>query len=219
MGGSSLWLIAPSDDHAFNKSLKELIGSTLPSDFPSVPKNNFIPHVTITSDIDPAKTYGSSSSSSPQEWLDNLSLPTEFQKEKNEVAIELEELESGEPFFKKITLRARKDANLLKLVSKCREQGCQVSENEANAWAEKEYLPHLSLFYGDVSLSDVKKKIPLIELQLGFEFGSLFDCCGGTLAMGARLVLVDTSQEIKDWTVMAERQLPWAMWKMARGLL
>ena len=217
MVGSSLWLIAPSDDHAFNKSLKELIGSTLPSDFPSAPKNNFIPHVTITSDIDPTKTYGSSSS--PQEWLDSLSLPTGFQKEKNEVSIELEELEPGEPFFKKITLRAKKDENLLLLAAKCREQGVLVSESEATAWAEKEYLPHLSLFYGDVSLGDVKKKIPLIELQLGFEFGSLFDCCGGTLAMGARLVLVDTSQEIKEWSVIAERWLPWAMWKMGRGLL
>jgi len=210
-----LWLIAPSDDHPFNKSLKELIGTTLPSDFPSAPKNNFIPHVTVTSDIDPAKTYGSS----PQEWLDNLSLPAEFKKEKNEVVIELEELESGEPFFKKVTLRARKDANLLKLASKCREQGVLVSESDSKAWAEDEYLPHLSLFYGDISMSDVKKRISMIELQLGFEFGSLFDCCGGTLAMGAKLALVDTSKEIKDWTVIAERHLPWAIWTMAKGLL
>jgi 2',3'-cyclic-nucleotide 3'-phosphodiesterase len=215
MGGSSLWLIAPSDDHAFNKSLKELIGTTLPSNFPNAPKTNFIPHVTVTSDIDPTKTY----KSSPQEWLDNLSLPTEFKKEKNEVVIELEELEPGEPFFKKITLRAKKDANLLKLASKCREQGVLVSESDAKAWAENEYLPHLSLFYGDVPMSDVRKRIPLIELQLGFEFGSLFDCCGGTLAMGAKLVLVDTSKEIKDWTVIAERNLPWAIWTMAKGLL
>jgi 2',3'-cyclic-nucleotide 3'-phosphodiesterase len=214
MPGSSLWLIAPSDDHAFNKSLKELIGSTLPSDFPHTPKNNFIPHVTVTSDIDPTKAY----KSSPQEWLDNLSLP-EFQKEKNEVVIELEQLEAGEPFFKKATLRARKDANLLKFASKCREQGLLLSESDAKAWAENEYLPHLSLFYGDIPRNEVQKKIPMIELQLGFEFGSLFDCCGGTLAMGAKLVLVDTSKEIKDWTVIAQRNCPWVMWTMAKGLL
>lgn len=214
MPGSSLWLIAPSDDHAFNKSLKELIGSTLPSDFPHTPKNNFIPHVTVTSDIDLTKTY----KSSPQEWLDNLSLP-EFQKEKNEVVIELEQLEAGEPFFKKATLRARKDANLLKFASKCREQGLLLSESGAKAWAENEYLPHLSLFYGDIPRNEVQKKIPMIELQLGFEFGSLFDCCGGTLAMGAKLVLVDTSKEIKDWTVIAQRNCPWVMWTMAKGLL
>jgi len=213
---SSLWLIAPKDDHPFNKSLKDLISSTLPSDFPHAPKNNFIPHVTVTSEIDPAKTY--EKSSSPQEWLDSLTLP-EFKKEKNEVVIELEELEAGEPFFKKVTLRAKKDANLIKFVSKCREQGLAVSESEGQKWAENEYLPHLSLFYGDIPKADVQKKIGLIELQLGFEFGSLFDCCGGTLAMGAKLVLVDTSKEIKDWTPIAQRDCPWVMWTMARGLL
>jgi 2',3'-cyclic-nucleotide 3'-phosphodiesterase len=214
MPGSSLWLIAPSDDHAFNKSLKDLIGSTLPSDFPDAPKATFIPHVTVTSDINPAKTY----ESSPQEWLDNLSLP-EFKKEKNEVVIELEQLDAGEQFFKKVTLRARKDGNLLKLASKCREQGLLLSESDAKAWADSDYLPHLSLFYGDIPKNEVQKKIPLIELQLGFEFGSLFDCCGGTLAMGAKLVLVDTSKEIKDWTVIAQRNCPWVIWTMARGLL
>lgn len=215
MPGSSLWLICPSDGNAFNRSLKDLISTTLPSDFPHAPKNNFIPHVTITSDIDPSRTYGNSS---PQEWLDSLTLPA-FKKEKDEVVIELEELEAGEAFFKKVTLRARKDGNLLKLASACREQALALSQSDAQAWAEKEYLPHLSLFYGDVPRADVQKKISLIELQLGFEIGSLFDCCGGTLAMGAKLVLVDTSQEVKDWTVIAERTCPWAIWTMAKGLL
>jgi 2',3'-cyclic-nucleotide 3'-phosphodiesterase len=213
---SSLWLIAPQDDNPFNKSLKDLIGSTIPSDFPHAPKNNFIPHVTITSEIDPGQTY--EKSSSPQEWLDNLDIPT-FQKEKNEVVIELEELEAGEPFFKKLTIRARKDANLLSLASKCREQGLGLSEDEAKKWAENEYLPHLSLFYGDIAKSDVQKKIGLIELQLGFEFGSLFDCCGGTLAMGAKLVLVDTSKDVAQWAPIAERSCPWVIWTMAKGLL
>ncbi|KAK5199551.1 Pre-mRNA-splicing factor cef1 [Exophiala xenobiotica] len=214
---SSLWLIAPSDDHAFNKCLKDLIGSTLPSDFPHAPKNNFIPHVTITSDIDPSKTYGST----PQEWLNSLTLP-EFKRESNEVIIELEELEAGDPFFKKVTLRAKKDANLVKLAAKCRQQGLglEVSdESEAQKWAENEYLPHLSLFYGDIPKDEVQKKIGLIELQLGFELGSLFDCCGGTLAMGAKLVLVDTSTAIEEWKPIAERECPWVMWRMARGLL
>ncbi|ETI19495.1 hypothetical protein G647_09329 [Cladophialophora carrionii CBS 160.54] len=213
---SSLWLIAPHDDHAFNKSLKDLIDTTLPSDFPHAAKNPFIPHVTVTSEIDPATTY--EKSSSPQEWLDGLILP-EFQKEKNEVVIELEQLEAGEPFFKKVTLRAKKDANLVKFASKCREQGLLLSESEAQKWAENEYLPHLSLFYGDIPKDEVQKKIGLIELQLGFEFGSLFDCCGGTLAMGAKLVLVDTSKEIKAWAPIAQRDCPWVIWTMSRGLL
>ncbi|KIW21068.1 hypothetical protein PV08_01647 [Exophiala spinifera] len=211
---SSLWLIAPSDEHAFNRSLKDLISSTLPSDFPHAPKNNFVPHVTITSDVDPAKTYGSS----PQEWLDSLALP-DFKRETDEVTIELEQLEAGEAFFKKVTIRARKDGNLVKLAAACRRQALAVSEGEAQKWAEHEYLPHLSLFYGDVPKDDVQKKLGLIELQLGFELGSLFDCCGGTLAMGAKLVLVDTSKPINEWKPMAVRECPWVMWRMAKGLV
>jgi 2',3'-cyclic-nucleotide 3'-phosphodiesterase len=135
------------------------------------------------------------------------------------VHVEFETLESSEHFFRKVTLSASKQANLVKLAAMCREQAVQISAQDAEEWAEKEFSPHLSLFYGDVPLTDVKKKIPMIELQLGFEFGSLFDCCGGTLAMGARLALVETGKEIKDWELIAERELPWVMWKMARGLL
>ncbi|KIV83757.1 hypothetical protein PV11_05752 [Exophiala sideris] len=213
---SSLWLIPPCADHPFNKSIQDLITNTLPSDFPHAPKNNFIPHVTITSDVDPATTYGSSSS--PQEWLDSLALP-EFKRESNEVIIELEELEAGEPFFKKVTLRAKKDANLVSLAAACRRQGVCISEDEASQWAEKDYLPHLSLFYGEILKDEVQKKIGLIELQLGFELGSLFDCCGGTLAMGAKLVLVDTGKSIDGWQPIAERECPWVMWRMAKGLV
>lgn len=215
MPGSSLWLIAPRGDHPFNQSLKDLITNTLPSDFPRAPKNTFIPHVTITSDIEPSKTYGDSS---PQKWLDGLKLP-EFKRESDEVVVELEELEAGEPFFKKVTLRAREDANLLKLAAACRRQGVVIDENEAQQWAETDYLPHLSLFYGDIPKDEVQKKLGLIELQLGFELGSLFDCCGGTLAMGGKLVLVDTSKPIEEWTPIAERECPWVMWRMARGLV
>ncbi|KAI1612606.1 2',3'-cyclic-nucleotide 3'-phosphodiesterase [Exophiala viscosa] len=211
---SSLWLIPPSADNPFNKSIQDLITNTLPSDFPHAPKNNFIPHVTITSDVDPAKTY----ESKPQEWLDSLTLP-EFKRESNEVIVELEELEAGEPFFKKVTLRAKKDDNLIKVAAACRRQGLSISEDEASQWAEKDYLPHLSLFYGDIPQDEVQKKIGLIELQLGFELGSLFDCCGGTLAMGGKLVLVDTGKSIEEWKPIAERECPWVMWRMAKGLV
>lgn len=217
MPGSSLWLIPPSDDNPFNKSLQELITDTLPSDFPDAPKHPFIPHVTISSDIEPAETYASSS---PQQWLDNLSLPHTLKKEVNEVIIELETLEAGEPFFKKCTLQAGKDTNLLHLAATCRQQCIpRLSEHQAQTWAETEYLPHLSLFYGDVPVAEVRRKLPMIETQLGFEIGSLFDCCGGSLAMGARLVLVDTAKDIEEWRVMAQRECPWVVWRMAKGLV
>jgi 2',3'-cyclic-nucleotide 3'-phosphodiesterase len=212
---SSLWLILPKEDHPFNKVLTELIVETLPSDFPRVPKNTFIPHVTITSDIDPEKTYASTSA---QQWLDNLRLP-DLKKEIDEATIELEAVEAGDPFFKKLTLRAKKDGNLVKLAAKCREQGVLISEAEAQKWAGDEYLPHLSLMYADMPKDEVQKKVGLIEMQLGWSFGSLFDCCGGTLCMGAKLVLVDTSKAIDQWRPIAEREVSWVRWTMARGLI
>ena len=195
--------------------MKELILDTIPTNFPKAPKHKFIPHITVTSDIDPAKTY----ESSPQEWLDKLELPEDMKKEFKEATIELEAVEAGEPFFKKVTIRAKKDANLVKLAAKCRRQGLQIPESEAQQWAEKEYLPHLSLLYADLPKDDVQKKVPMIELQIGWEFGGLFDCCGGTLCMGAKLVLVDTGKEVNDWNVIAERDVPWVRWTMARSLI
>lgn len=215
MPQSSLWLIPPQDDHPFNKSLKSLIGESIASDFPRVPKDQlgFLPHVTLTSDISP-ETYGTD----PQSWLDSLPLPTEFKKEHVEPDLNFETIETGNQFFRKLYLRAKKDENLLKLAIATR-QATGVDAEKARQWADSEFMPHLSLLYADIEEAEVKKKVALVELQLGWEFGSLFDCCGGTLAMGARLVLVDTSQEIKDWKVLASRECPWAKWTMARGLI
>lgn len=215
MPQSSLWLIPPQDNHPFNKSLKSLISETIQSDFPRVPNDqlSFPPHVTLTSDIAP-DAYGSD----PQSWLDNLSLPAEFKKERVEPDLNFETIETGSQFFKKLYLRARKDENLLKLAAATR-RATGADTDTAKKWAESEFMPHLSLLYADIAEADVKKKIGLVELQLGWEFGSLFDCCGGTLAMGARLVLVDTSNKIRDWKVLASRDCPWVKWTMARGLI
>lgn len=216
MPGSSLWLIVPQPEHPFNKSLNDLMHDTIKSDFSTYKLEKFTPHVTLTSDIEPS-TY---SSGSAQEWLDGLDLDLDFKKELNEVHIELELLEAGNSYFKKLYLRAGKDENLVKLAAKAREQtGKGISEDEARKWAENEYLPHLSLMYSDVGEDVVQKKLGLVELQLGWEFGSLFACCGGQLAGGAKIVLVDTSGEVAGWKVLAERQAPWVAWKIARGLI
>ena len=215
MPASSLWLIVPSQVHPFNKSLLDLIGDTYPSDFASYKTHKFIPHVTLTSDIT-SETY--EKSSSPQEWLDNLDLEHDFKKELNEVGVEFEVLESGDKFYKKLYLRAGKDANLLRLAAKCREQ-TGASEEDAKKWAEDEYAPHLSLMYSEVGKDVVDKKMNLIELQLGWEFGSLFACCGGMLCGGAHIALVDTSGEVDQWKILAERKAPWVTWKIARGLI
>lgn len=218
MPGASLWLIAPKEDHPFNKSLTDLITSTIPSNFTSTKLPHFTPHITLTSNIDPSKTY--SSASSPQAWLDELNIDDlGFKKEFTEVLVELEELEIGDPYFKKLFLRAKKEDNLLKLAARCREIGTGVSDGDAKTWADSEYEPHVSLMYADLKRADVQKRFGLMELQLGFEFGSLFACCGGQLASGAKLALVDTTKEVGDWKVIAERDVNWVVWTMARGLI
>ena len=96
------------------------------------------------------------------------------------------------------------------------------TDGEAEKWAEAEYKPHLSLMYGDVSLKDAKAKLGLVELQVGFGLGSLFDCCGGTLSMGGNLVLVDTGkgkEDVEGWKVLAERKVEWLQWRMTRNLV
>lgn len=218
MPGASLWLIAPKQDHPFNKSLLDLITSTIPSNFSQAKIPRFTPHVTLTSDIDPSKTY--SSASSPQAWLDELNIDDlGYRNQFSEVVIELEELEIGDAYFKKLNLRAKKESNLLKLAARCRAIGTGVDDGEAKKWAESEYEPHLSLMYADLSRADVQKRMGLMELQLGWEFGSLFDCCGGQLAQGAKIALVDTSKEVGDWKIIAERDATWVVWRMARGLI
>lgn len=216
---ASLWLV-PRDGNPFTKTMQELISDTVPGNFVTAldgKKIQFSPHVTVTSEIDPAATYDKTS---PQEWLDGLQLP-EFKKEHDEVILELDEIEAGEPFFKKLTIRLNKDKNLWKLATQCRRDAVlDGSEEKAQKWADNDYLPHLSLMYADMSKKDVQNKVPLVEMQLAYAIGDLFACCGGTLCIGGYLVLVDTSSErVDQWKIIAKRETPWAMWRMTRNLI
>lgn len=208
----SIWLV-PREGNPFTKTTQELISDTVPRQFIAEKDiQHFPPHVTLTSDIDPSKA-----SSDPQKWLDGLSLP-EFKAEANEVIVELDHLEAEDPHFRKMNLAVNGNANLRKLAAAVREQAIGGGGEE---WASKEYRPHLSLFYGHTPTKDVQAKIPLIEMKLGFAFGDLFACCGGTLCMGGFMVLVDTGKPVAEWkdAVVAKRETPWVMWRASRGLL
>ncbi|KPI41869.1 2',3'-cyclic-nucleotide 3'-phosphodiesterase [Cyphellophora attinorum] len=210
---ASLWLV-PRENNPFTKTTIELITETVPSNFVSLlegKKVNFEPHVTVTSDIDASK-YGDK----PQEWLDSLSLP-EFKKEVNDLVLEMDEVEADDPYFRKLTIKLLKNDNLIKLAAQCRADA--VDSESAQKWAETEYSPHLSLMYADIPRAEVKKKVPLIEMQIAYAIGDLFACCGGTLCMGGYLVLVDTSKPVDEWKTIAKRETPWAMWKMTRNMI
>ena len=79
MPGSSLWLLPPAS-HPLHAALSTLISKTLPSLLPAesdaatlADVDFFPPHVTLTSEIDPAATYGDN----PQGWLDAIPFPKE----------------------------------------------------------------------------------------------------------------------------------------------
>lgn len=214
----SLWLV-PIEGNPFTKEVEELIESTIPSNFSqSVKKQPFAPHVTLTSDIDPDKTY-KSSSQSPQEWLDALSLPA-FRKEHDEVIVELDHVTTGDTYHRKLAVEVNPHPNLTKIAAACRRQalGGAIDDSAAQKWAETEFAPHLSLMYADLPAKDVQNKLALIELQIGYSLGSLFACCGGTFQVGGSLVLVDTGKPVAEWEPIARRDTPWVNWRMSRNL-
>lgn len=219
MSTAALWLLPPSTDHPFSKSLANLITGTVPTNFPDAHPPDFSGHVTLTPKFDASSTYKSAEEA--QSWLDALKLPPTPQTEKEEAVIEFMELEADDTFFRKLTLRARPDANLLNLAGTIYAQVHTEDESAAQQWAREEYKPHLSLMYADMGKHDVELKMHKVELQLGFEFGELFACCGGQLAQGCRLALVDVSsgQDVAAWKVLAERPIQWVVWKAARALV
>lgn len=220
MPGYALWLV-PKQGNPFDKTAQELISDTVPRNFVSSEKtNHFIPHVTLTSDVDPEKAFGGKS---PQGWLDEFPIPDSFRPglESNEVLVELDTVEAEDPFFRKMNIAVKQNENLSKLAALCRQKAVLLDADDAKAqsWVKSEYRPHMSLFYGDVATSEVKSKIPLIEMKIGFAFGDLFACCGGALSLGGEMVLVDTTKPINEWTIVARRETPWATWRATRNLI
>lgn len=201
----SLWFL-PKQTSPFVKTAQELISETIPNIFlsPSQQIQEFPPHVTITSKISLDKD--------PQEWLDSLDCSA-YKAEKNEVILELLELQTEDPFFRKCNIALSENANLRDFAEKCRAAAGLEP-------AGSDYRPHFSLFYGDVETKAVQAKLPLIEMKVGFAIGDLFACCGGALCLGGEMVLVDTSKPITAWkeSIVAKRETPWAMWRASKHL-
>ncbi|KAF1996837.1 2',3'-cyclic-nucleotide 3'-phosphodiesteras-like protein [Amniculicola lignicola CBS 123094] len=193
MPGSSLWLV-PLTTSPLDSFLTHLISQT--ALFFSSP-HTFLPHITLTSDIDPA-VYGSD----PQTWLENLSFPSG-----ENVRIKLQQMESESTFFKKLYLAVEK-SNGLKDVAQVARQTVDGygSVEEAKGWVEESYRPHLSLLYHDIpqvsqeDIADISKILDDVGVGLKGE-GEL----GGW--QGGKVVLVPTDKAIKDWNPIAEREL------------
>ena len=211
----SLWLV-PHEGNPFTKTVQELISDTVPRNFlTSEETHSFAPHVTVISDIDSETALGGKS---PQEWLDSLQFPN-FNAQSNEVVLELDTVEAEDDFYRKMNIALKNNTNLRELAALCRQKGVLESEEKAHAWSQNEFRPYLGLLYADVPTQDVARKVPLIEMKIGFAIGDIFACCGGTLCMGGELVLVDTSRPVDQWKTIANRETPWAMWKATKNLI
>ncbi|CAI6247256.1 unnamed protein product [Periconia digitata] len=130
MPGSSLWLLPPQS-HPLTPLLTQLIRQTS-SHFNS--PHLFIPHITLTSEIDP-RTY----EPSPQEWLDSLPLLNS-----REVVVRLGQLCSEDVFFRKLYSLVQKNDAITELGRLAREN-VQKEEGDKADWAKNTYMPHLSL--------------------------------------------------------------------------
>jgi len=204
----SLWLV-PHEGNPFTRSFQELISDTIPRNFDEKNTHVISPHVPITSDVDIG-------SKSPQEWLDSLSFP-DFKKEHNEVVVTLDAVEADDAPERKMNISIKDDANLQQFAAVCRKEG--VAGGDAEQWAKKDFRPCFGLLHADVPTDEVRRKVPLIEMKIGFSIGDIFACCGGTLCMGGFLVLVDTSKPVDEWKQVAKVETPWVMWRATHNLI
>lgn len=144
MPGSSLWLV-PLPSSPLHKHLATLITSSIPALYPhTTPPLHFSPHITLTADTVPASTSISSEPGAQlQQWLDDLDLPASV----NTLHVKIKEPQVGEAFFRKLTLRCEKSAELMALAAACRaaSAGQQAEEEEVQRWVQETYAPHASL--------------------------------------------------------------------------
>ena len=138
MPGSSLWLV-PLEDSELFKTIHELTIASIPSMFPDSNAPPFYPHITLTSNvlITPALQP-----SNPEEWLESIVLSDGIEN----LRVVIGQVEVGEVFFKKVTMRCDRSRELCELAAVCRAAGVEgVDSKGAKKWVDEEYLPHCSL--------------------------------------------------------------------------
>ena len=136
MPGSSLWLVPPEDSELY-KTVHDLIINQFPSVYPIAIPPHFAPHITLTSGINERDAE----SSDPQKWLDGITFP-----DLKDLKVAIQDVEVGSVFFKKVTMKCEKTADLSELAATCRAAGVEgLGKHAADRWVEESYLPHCSL--------------------------------------------------------------------------
>jgi 2',3'-cyclic-nucleotide 3'-phosphodiesterase len=166
MPGSSLWLVPPPS-HPLHGILNKLVSTTLPDRFPresasspAVAPHFFAAHMTLTSEIDPAR-YGSDA----QAWLDSIPWPSSSPSSSGGnggggVRVRFERVDTQDVFFRRCFIRVGFDG-VREVAGLAREYGVVKGGNEGEEgtkkllfsketeewldWWRAEYGPHVSL--------------------------------------------------------------------------
>ncbi|KAF2084479.1 2',3'-cyclic-nucleotide 3'-phosphodiesterase, partial [Saccharata proteae CBS 121410] len=201
--GCSLWLVPPKSSTLYSV-LSDIITTTLPEQFPNDSIPTFVPHVTLTSNINPSLFTDSIDEEEQQKgaeaWLKKLDLPTAKQ-----VEVTFQGLDVGQVFFKKLTLRVNK-SGLAKLALVSRKDGVEGGNEEpARDWLESSYGPHCSLMYGDMDIAESKKA----QIESSLENAGIDIAGNGSNGgwQGGVVWLVPTFKKIEEWQPWAERAL------------
>jgi len=182
--GSSLWLLPPADSK-IERELHTLINSTFPGFFPNIQLPHFPPHITLTSEVDPALDPTTVTSS-----IEITSAPD----------VRFTNVNIGKTFFTRVTLYLEKTEKLKALAADCRQRFVTNGNTElARKWVEDSYVPHLSLIYmEELPEPDIVEKIQAEVAKAGVEFGV-------DAWEGGRIALVNCSEPIDKWRIEGER--------------
>ncbi|KAF3763447.1 2, 3 cyclic phosphodiesterase [Cryphonectria parasitica EP155] len=205
MPGSSLWLVPPSS-HPIHAILAKLISSELPLHLPSAspPPPLFSPHLTLTSNIDPAK-YGDD----PQGWLNSIPFPSSA-----DVQVIFERVKTEDVFFRRCYISCgwdgvRDTAGIARARGVIGEETVQQETTKWLAEWREAFGPHVSLLYGDMPIDEAKlKEIEQAVQEAGITLSQdkgkseRFDGWDGGIVW-----LVPTDKDIAEWKPIATRLL------------
>ncbi|KAH8677971.1 2',3'-cyclic-nucleotide 3'-phosphodiesterase [Xylariales sp. PMI_506] len=203
MPGSSLWLVPPKD-HPLYAAFEKLISETLPQRFPEDAGPPFSPHMTLTSNIDPA-VYGDK----PQEWLDSIPFPA-----RPDVQVRLQQVKSEEVFFRRCYVKVEY-GGVRDVVAMARARGVNGEAAvgpKTEAWLQEwreAFGPHVSLIYGNNTINEQRLgEISQTVQDAGVQLDNLDTKEGAHGSWeGGDVWLVPTDRKISEWLPIATRKL------------
>ncbi|KIW06575.1 uncharacterized protein PV09_02294 [Verruconis gallopava] len=200
----SLWLLPPPGATDINNKLSDLISTKIPSLFPDTKLPNFAPHITLATGIDES-LLGAKAVDGWPAWLNSLDLRSAAGVDEPQIIFD--GIGVGDTYTKKCYLHVQRTRGLEMLAKRLQMQVFGSGEDRAADWVLNGWDPHLSLLYWDGIITATK----LEEVKSLFIDGELnaIGISGGkcTAWTGGNLQLVNTSQPVEQWSVLAQRRL------------